>query len=150
MYMLCFVLFLRVKKSLNFLLLIGIGNLFSVIETLGGKQLVMQLLSHDDPNVRYEALLAVQKLMVHNWYGALFLKYCLKHYINLHRQNHTLEPYNLIDTLQDSLILFYCLFIILKWLFDPLCLLHDIVGQCRLEYVGFDPRVSVIITHHYG
>lgn len=37
------------------------------IEQLGGKQLVMQHLSHDDPNVRYEALLAVQKLMVHNW-----------------------------------------------------------------------------------
>lgn len=40
--------------------------LFSVIEQLGGKQLVMQLLAHEDPNVRYEALLAVQKLMVHN------------------------------------------------------------------------------------
>ena len=39
----------------------------SIIEQLGGKQRVMQLLSHDDPNVRYEALLAVQKLMVHNW-----------------------------------------------------------------------------------
>lgn len=26
----------------------------------------MQLLAHEDPNVRYEALLAVQKLMVHN------------------------------------------------------------------------------------
>ncbi|KAL7305484.1 V-type proton ATPase subunit H isoform X1 [Trichogramma pretiosum] len=38
-----------------------------IIEQLGGKQRVMQLLSHDDPNVRYEALLAVQKLMVHNW-----------------------------------------------------------------------------------
>ncbi|KAL5236419.1 hypothetical protein ACI65C_003829 [Semiaphis heraclei] len=38
-----------------------------IIEQLGGKQLVMQLLSHDDANVRYEALLAVQKLMVHNW-----------------------------------------------------------------------------------
>lgn len=37
------------------------------IENLGGKQLVMQLLAHEDPNVRYEALLAVQKLMVHNW-----------------------------------------------------------------------------------
>lgn len=40
---------------------------FSVIEQLNGKQLVMQLLAHEDPNVRYEALLAVQKLMVHNW-----------------------------------------------------------------------------------
>lgn len=38
-----------------------------IIEQLNGKQLVMQLLGHDDPNVRYEALLAVQKLMVHNW-----------------------------------------------------------------------------------
>jgi len=38
-----------------------------VLEQLGGKTLVMTLLSHDDPNVRYEALLAVQKLMVHNW-----------------------------------------------------------------------------------
>ncbi|KAK2179909.1 hypothetical protein NP493_466g00003 [Ridgeia piscesae] len=37
------------------------------IEQLGGKTLVMAMLSHEDPNVRYEALLAVQKLMVHNW-----------------------------------------------------------------------------------
>lgn len=29
--------------------------------------MVMQLLTNEDPNVRYEALLAVQKLMVHNW-----------------------------------------------------------------------------------
>lgn len=28
----------------------------------------MQLLGHEDPNVRYEALIAVQKLMVHNWW----------------------------------------------------------------------------------
>jgi len=42
-----------------------------VVEQLGGKQLVMTHLSHEDPNVRYEALLAVQKLMVHNWYVAL-------------------------------------------------------------------------------
>ena len=41
--------------------------LFSVLEQLGGKTMVMGLLAHEDPNVRYEALLAVQKLMVHNW-----------------------------------------------------------------------------------
>merc|ERR1712193_475158 len=38
-----------------------------VLEQLNGKTLVMSLLGHGDPNVRYEALLAVQKLMVHNW-----------------------------------------------------------------------------------
>ena len=48
----------------------------SVIEQLGGKQLVMQHLAHEDPNVRYEALLAVQKLMVHNWsVHAIFVYY---------------------------------------------------------------------------
>ena len=39
----------------------------SVLEQLEGKTRVMTLLAHEDPNVRYEALLAVQKLMVHNW-----------------------------------------------------------------------------------
>ena len=53
---------------------------YSIIEQLGGKQCVMHLLSHDDPNVRYEALLAVQKLMVHNWY--VFFKYFVYTYIN--------------------------------------------------------------------
>uniref|UniRef100_A0A5K4F3X0 V-type proton ATPase subunit H n=2 Tax=Schistosoma mansoni TaxID=6183 RepID=A0A5K4F3X0_SCHMA len=38
-----------------------------IIETLGGKQLVMALLQHDDPNVRYNALVSLQKIMVHNW-----------------------------------------------------------------------------------
>ncbi|TGZ67640.1 hypothetical protein CRM22_004703 [Opisthorchis felineus] len=38
-----------------------------VIENLGGKQLVMGLLQHEDPNVRYNALLSLQKIMVHNW-----------------------------------------------------------------------------------
>lgn len=37
------------------------------IEQLGGKHSVMQHLAHEDNNVRYEALLALQKLMVHNW-----------------------------------------------------------------------------------
>jgi V-type H+-transporting ATPase subunit H len=39
----------------------------TVIEQLGGKTVVMGLLVHEEPNVRYEALLCVQKLMVHNW-----------------------------------------------------------------------------------
>ncbi|MFH4975604.1 hypothetical protein AB6A40_002313 [Gnathostoma spinigerum] len=37
------------------------------IEQFHGKEAVMKLLAADDPNVRYHALLAVQKLMVHNW-----------------------------------------------------------------------------------
>uniref|UniRef100_A0AAQ4QA79 V-type proton ATPase subunit H n=1 Tax=Gasterosteus aculeatus aculeatus TaxID=481459 RepID=A0AAQ4QA79_GASAC len=37
-----------------------------VIEQLGGKQLVMNHMHHEDQLVRYNALLAVQKLMVHN------------------------------------------------------------------------------------
>ncbi|KAM7534160.1 hypothetical protein Aperf_G00000106545 [Anoplocephala perfoliata] len=38
-----------------------------VIDQLGGKQVVMTLLQHNDPSVRYNALLALQKIMVHNW-----------------------------------------------------------------------------------
>ncbi|RCN53442.1 v-ATPase subunit H [Ancylostoma caninum] len=42
-------------------------ELINVIEQYQGKQAVMRLLTAEDPNVRYHALLAVQKLMVHNW-----------------------------------------------------------------------------------
>ena len=39
----------------------------SVLESLGGKQRVMEKMLSEDPNVRLCALLAVQKIMVHNW-----------------------------------------------------------------------------------
>ena len=42
----------------------------SIIDQLGGKHLLMHhLQTHTDASVRYEALVAVQKLMVHNWYA---------------------------------------------------------------------------------
>jgi len=36
-------------------------------DALGCKTLIMERMAHDDQQVKYEALLAVQKLMVHNW-----------------------------------------------------------------------------------
>jgi V-type H+-transporting ATPase subunit H len=38
-----------------------------VLEQLDGKTTVMSMLSHDDPNVKHQALLCIQKLMVHHW-----------------------------------------------------------------------------------
>ncbi|XP_065193460.1 V-type proton ATPase subunit H-like [Sycon ciliatum] len=38
-----------------------------VLDSLGGKQLIMGLMNHADGQVRYEALVAVQKMMVQNW-----------------------------------------------------------------------------------
>ena len=40
---------------------------YELLKILGGKQLVMQLLTHQEPHVKYEALLCLQKLMVQNW-----------------------------------------------------------------------------------
>jgi len=37
------------------------------IDKLDGKVIIMRLLENPDPNVRYQGLLCVQKLMVHNW-----------------------------------------------------------------------------------
>lgn len=39
----------------------------AVTENLGGKHLIMQLLNAEDPNLKYEALVCVQKMMVQNW-----------------------------------------------------------------------------------
>jgi hypothetical protein len=39
----------------------------SVIEQLDGKGVIMSMLTHEDTQVRHQALLCVQKLMVHNW-----------------------------------------------------------------------------------
>jgi V-type H+-transporting ATPase subunit H len=39
----------------------------SVIEQLDGKGVIMSMLTHEDAQVRHQALLCVQKLMVHNW-----------------------------------------------------------------------------------
>ena len=61
------ILYKNIIKYVTSYTLRNLPFLFSVLEQLNGKTLVMSLLGHDDPNVRYEALLAVQKLMVHNW-----------------------------------------------------------------------------------
>lgn len=40
---------------------------FRAIDKLEGKVIIMRLLENPDSNVRYQGLLCVQKLMVHNW-----------------------------------------------------------------------------------
>ena len=40
---------------------------FSVLDKINAKQTVMQLMSNEDQTVRYNALVAVQKMMVNNW-----------------------------------------------------------------------------------
>lgn len=39
----------------------------SVIEQLEGKTTVMSMLSHPNTDVKHQALLCIQKLMVHHW-----------------------------------------------------------------------------------
>lgn len=38
-----------------------------VIEDLGAKRRVMELMSHDNPDVRYQAITSVQRLVSHPW-----------------------------------------------------------------------------------
>ena len=42
-------------------------NKNSVIEQLDAKTTIMSMLSHEDTNVKHQALLCIQKLMVHHW-----------------------------------------------------------------------------------
>jgi len=37
------------------------------VERLGVKKLLMEMLDHKDPTVRYEALVATQKLVMQKW-----------------------------------------------------------------------------------
>jgi hypothetical protein len=41
--------------------------IISVIEQLEAKTIIMSMLSHPDENVKHQALLCIQKLMVHHW-----------------------------------------------------------------------------------
>ena len=49
------------------LLMVGCLRINRVIEMLKGKEVVMRLVSHVNSEVRMQALLAIQKMMVQNW-----------------------------------------------------------------------------------
>lgn len=40
---------------------------YRAVEHLGGKNLVMNLVNHGNSDVRMQALLSIQKMMVQNW-----------------------------------------------------------------------------------
>ena len=40
---------------------------FRAVENFGGKDLVMNLVNHGNSDVKMQALLAIQKMMVQNW-----------------------------------------------------------------------------------
>ncbi|VUZ52954.1 unnamed protein product [Hymenolepis diminuta] len=74
-----------------------------VVDKLNAKPLVMTLLQHNDASVRYNALLALQKIMVHNWnvFDKYFkhsafdwgrYQYCMKYKEYLGRQLETQKP----------------------------------------------------------
>lgn len=39
----------------------------NVLEKLGGKQIIMDLTKHENTQVKEQALLSLQKIMIHNW-----------------------------------------------------------------------------------
>ena len=44
---------------------------YRAFDQLGCKEQIMLRMSHEDQQVKYEALVAVQKLLVHNWYDLM-------------------------------------------------------------------------------
>lgn len=60
-----------VEKSTSdlpcFILPFSLSLPLSVIDKLGAKELVMGLVNHGNTEVRMQALLSIQKMMVQNW-----------------------------------------------------------------------------------
>jgi len=52
----------------NYIFILFIFHSCRAFDALGCKELIMLKMTHENADVQYEALLAVQKLMVHNWY----------------------------------------------------------------------------------
>ena len=52
-------------------LLLFFVMVFRAVENLGGKDLVMNLVNHGNSDIKMQALLAIQKMMVQNWYVSL-------------------------------------------------------------------------------
>lgn len=54
-------------ESLQWSFLINYLTKTSVIEGLDKKKVIMAKARHEDPSIRENALLALQKIMLHNW-----------------------------------------------------------------------------------
>ena len=57
----------RASDGVHMLLMVLICVFCRAVDHLGGKNLVMNLVNHGNPEVRMQALLAIQKMMVQNW-----------------------------------------------------------------------------------
>ena len=55
------------QPSLLYPSLLSLSLPLSVIDKLGAKELVMGLVNHGNTEVRMQALLSIQKMMVQNW-----------------------------------------------------------------------------------
>jgi V-type H+-transporting ATPase subunit H len=61
----------RGKKSVYCVVMLSaINGVHRIVTDLGAKTRVMELMSHEDSNVRYQALLSVQLLVSHPWSSA--------------------------------------------------------------------------------